>query len=121
MIADSLQSLRIDRFNEGRPTRCILVYSGIHYDTIVQSPSDPPYTKADNPAELDIRVWDSDDNEILIKAQDLCRKLQAQHYFTDTGGMPIKCGVCGWVGYGEGQASTHAQQTGHYDMAEVNT
>lgn len=120
VIANSPQSLRIDRFNEGRPTRCILVYSGIHYDTIVQSPSDPPHTKADNPPELDKRIWDSDDDDILIKAQELCKNLQAQHYFTDTGGMAIRCGVCGWIGYGEGQASTHAQQTGHYDMAEVN-
>ncbi|KFY14687.1 hypothetical protein V491_05950, partial [Pseudogymnoascus sp. VKM F-3775] len=47
-----VQTLRIDRFNEGAPIRCILVYSGIHYDTIVQSPSDPPHTIADNPPEL---------------------------------------------------------------------
>ncbi|KFY58003.1 hypothetical protein V496_06269, partial [Pseudogymnoascus sp. VKM F-4515 (FW-2607)] len=66
-----VQSLRIDRFNEGAPIRCILVYSGIHYDTIVQSPSDPPHTIADNPPELDKRVWDSYDDDILVKAQQL--------------------------------------------------
>ena len=113
--------MRVDKFNEGRPTRCILVYSGIHYDTIVQSPSDPPHLKADNPPELDKRVWDSDDGEILSKALDLCRKLQAKHYFTDTGGMAIKCNICGVIVYGEGQAAGHAQQTNHYDMAEVTT
>ncbi|KAG9234245.1 putative ubiquitin thioesterase otu1 [Amylocarpus encephaloides] len=116
-----VQSLRIDKFNESAPTRCMLVYSGIHYDTIVQSPSDPPHTKADAPPDFDRRIWDGDDEEILIAAQDLCRKLQEKHYFTDTGGMAIKCGVCGVVVYGEGQASGHAQQTGHYDMAEVPT
>jgi ubiquitin thioesterase OTU1 len=89
IVADNSQSLRIDRFNEERPTRCILVYSGIHYDTIVQSPSEPPYTKADAPPELDKRVWDADDDEIMAKAQELCKKLQAQHYFTDTGGMAV--------------------------------
>jgi ubiquitin thioesterase OTU1 len=87
----------------------------------VQSPSEPPYTKADSPPELDRRVWDFDDDEILVKAQDLCKKLQAQHYFTDTGGMAIKCQICGWVGYGEGQAQGHASQTGHYDMEEQTT
>lgn len=96
-----------------------MVYSGIHYDTIVQSPSEPPYTKADNPPELDKRVWDSDDDEIMKKALELCKKLQAQHYYTDTGGMAIECISCGWVGYGEGQAQGHAQQTGHYDMVEL--
>ena len=115
------QSLRVDKFNEGRPTRCILVYSGIHYDTIVQSPSEPPHLKADNPPEFDRRVWDSDDAEILKKAQDLCRRLQAKHYYTDTGGMAIRCNICSAVVYGESQAAGHCQQTGHYDMAEVNT
>lgn len=94
------------------------MYSGIHYDTIVQSPSDYPHTKADSPPEFDKRIWDHDDDEILIKAQELCQTLQANHYFTDTGGMTIRCNDCGWIGYGEGQAATHAGQTGHYDMAE---
>jgi ubiquitin thioesterase OTU1 len=35
--------------------------------------------------------------------------------------MAIKCKICGIVVYGETQAGTHAQQTGHYDMAEVTT
>ncbi len=67
---------------------------------------------------MDKKIWDKDDDNILIKAQELCKKLQDQHYFTDTGGMAIKCKVCGWIGYGEGQAATHAQMSGHYDMEE---
>ncbi|KAI9743309.1 MAG: ubiquitin-specific protease otu1 [Claussenomyces sp. TS43310] len=114
-----VQSLRIDKFNEGAKTRCILVYSGIHYDTIVQSPSEPPHTKADAPPEFDKRIWDADDDDILEKARQLGKRLQAQHYFTDTGGMAIKCNQCGWIGYGQGQASGHAMQQGHYDMEEV--
>jgi ubiquitin thioesterase OTU1 len=35
--------------------------------------------------------------------------------------MAIKCNICGAVVYGQGQASGHAQQTGHYDMEEVRT
>lgn len=114
----TFQSLRIDRFNEGAPFRCILVYSGIHYDTIVQNPSEPPHTTADAPPELDKRVWDSGDDVILAQARELCKVLQSQHYFTDTAGMGIHCNVCGWIGHGEKQAATHAAQTGHYDMAE---
>lgn len=97
-----------------------MVYSGIHYDTLVQSPSDPPHTRADAPPELDKRVWDSEDEDILIKARELGLKLQAQHYFTDTGGMSIKCNQCNWVGHGQRQASEHATQQGHYDMEEVH-
>ncbi|KAK0106474.1 ubiquitin-specific protease otu1 [Cadophora gregata f. sp. sojae] len=103
-----VQSLRIDRFNEDALTRCILVYSGIHYDTIAESPmtTDP---------EFDTKVWGTDDDEILQGALELCKKLQAKHYFTDTGGMAIKCNECGAIVYGEGQASGHAQQFGHYE------
>lgn len=116
-----VQSLRVDKFNEGAPTRCILVYSGIHYDTIVQSPSEPPHTRADSPPEFDKRVWNTDDDVILITALELCKRLQAKHYYTDTGGMAIRCNECGVVIYGEKQASGHATQTGHYDMNEVIT
>ncbi|KAN0101890.1 ubiquitin thioesterase OTU1 [Hyaloscypha variabilis] len=116
-----VQSGRVDKYNEGALTRCILVYSGIHYDTIVSSPSDYPHSVASNPPEFDTRIWDSDDAEILEKAKALCKKLNAKHYYTDTGGMAIKCKICGIVVYGEAQAGTHAQQTGHYDMAEVTT
>ena len=88
---------------------------------MVQSPSEPPHDKADSPPEFDKRVWDADDDDILIKAQELCRMLQERHYFTDTGGMAIKCNISGTIVHGEAQAQTHAQQTGHYDMGEVAT
>lgn len=101
------------------PTRCILVFSGIHYDTIVQSPSDPPHLKTDSPPEFDRRVWDADDDDILAKALELVKKLNTKHYYTDTGGMAIKCKVCGWIGYGESQAAGHADQMKHFDMEEV--
>lgn len=114
-----VQSLRIDRFNEGRPNRCILVYSGIHYDIIAQSPSDPPHTNSQTPPEFDQRVWDSDDNQILEAALELCRKLQAKEYYTNTANFKIKCNVCGIIVYGEQQAAKHANQSNHFDMAQV--
>jgi len=116
-----VQSGRVDRYNEDAPRRCILVYSGIHYDLIVQSPSEPPHTRATNTPDFDKRIFDSDDDEILIKAQELCNMLQAKHYYTDTGGMAIRCEDCDVVVYGQAQAQVHAEQTGHYNMAEVRT
>ena len=63
------------------------MYSGIHYDTIAESPM------TTNP-EFDTKVWGTEDDEILQGALALCKKLQAKHYFTDTGGMAIKCNEC---------------------------
>ncbi|KAI6707968.1 hypothetical protein JHW43_009503 [Diplocarpon mali] len=109
-----VKSLRVDKFNEDAPNRCILVYSGIHYDLIAESPTptDP---------ERDRRVWERTDEMILRKALELCEMLQARHYFTDTGGMAIKCKQCGSILYGQSQASGHAARFRHYDMEEVQT
>jgi ubiquitin thioesterase OTU1 len=114
-----VQTLRIDRFNEGRPNRCILVYSGIHYDVIALSPADPPYDHAYAPMEFDTKIFDASDNVILEKAVDLCRILQGRHYFTDTANFSVRCNVCKKTFIGELGATEHAAQTGHYDFGEA--
>lgn len=107
-----VQSLRIDRFNPGRPNRCILLYSGIHYDTIVESrnPEDP---------EQDQRIWPKWDEGVLEHAGTLAGRLRDEHYYTDTAGMSIKCGDCGELMKGQNEASEHAQRLGHWDMTEI--
>lgn len=114
-----VQTLRVDRFNEGPPTRCILVYSGIHYDTIALSPSEPPFAHADAPPEFDTKVFDSADPLVLEKALGLCKILQGRHYYTDTAGFRIRCNTCGGIFVGEKGATQHATQTGHYDFGEA--
>jgi ubiquitin thioesterase OTU1 len=112
----NVQDNRVDRFNEGRPRRCILVYSGIHYDTIAfvpngVSPKDP---------EHDMKLFDANDDVILQAARELCGQLQKQHYFTDTKKFDIKCQTCGWKGAGEQGAIQHATETGHNDFGEAS-
>lgn len=114
-----VQTLRADRFNEGRPWRCILVYSGIHYDTIALSPSDPPYKSAYTPPEFDTKMFDSEDTIVLEGAIELCRILQGKHYYTDTAGFSVRCNICGKISVGEKGATEHAAQTGHYDFGEA--
>ncbi|KAE8148808.1 hypothetical protein BDV25DRAFT_11189 [Aspergillus avenaceus] len=114
-----VQTLRIDRFNEGSPTRCVLVYSGIHYDTVALSPSDPPFTQAHAPPEFDTKVFDAADHLVLERALELCRILQSKHYYTDTAGFRVRCNACGGVYTGEKGATQHAVQTGHYDFGEA--
>ncbi|PGH31103.1 ubiquitin thioesterase OTU1 [[Emmonsia] crescens] len=115
-----VQSLRVDRFNEGQPTRCIVVYSGIHYDAIALSPSDEPYTHADAPPEFDTKIFDAADPIILERAVALCKILQGKHYFTDTGSFRIRCNTCRGQFVGERGATKHAIETGHYDFGEAS-
>ncbi|EKG16423.1 Ovarian tumor otubain [Macrophomina phaseolina MS6] len=114
-----VQSLHVYRYNEGKPRRCILVYSGIHYDTIALNPSSPPHRKADMPPEFDIKQFDALDDVVLERAKDLCKILQSRHYYTDTAGFAIKCNKCGWKGNGEAGALQHAKETGHMDFGEA--
>ncbi|KAF3049240.1 ubiquitin-specific protease otu1 [Didymella keratinophila] len=111
-----VQTLRVDRFNEGRPRRCVLVYSGIHYDTIAFVPSGSPTYNPEN----DVKLFDSNDDVILEAARELCGQLKKQKYYTDTQKFDIKCNKCGWRGAGERGAVQHAEETGHVDFGEAD-
>lgn len=114
-----VQTCRVDRFNEGRETRCILVYSGIHYDTIALSPSEPPFDHAYAPPDFDTKIFDAADDTILEKALELSKILQDRHYFTDTSNFSIRCNVCKKTFTGESGATEHCKKTGHYDFGET--
>lgn len=112
----NVQDLRVDRFNEGRPRRCILVYSGIHYDTIAFVPDGSSTYETDS----DIKLFDSSDDAILEAARQLCAELRKKHYYTDTQKFSIKCNTCGWKGAGERAAVQHAEETAHTDFGEAD-
>lgn len=106
-----VQGLRIDRYNEGRPKRCIVVYSGIHYDTIALNPFD-------SSPESDKKMFDTADDVILASALELCQMLKGKGYYTDTAAFKIRCKQCGATCIGEIGATEHASQTGHYNFDE---
>ena len=114
-----VQSLRVDSYNTGRSTRCILVYSGIHYDVIALSPSDAPYNHSTTPPDFDTKVFESHDETLLQAAIKLCRSLRRRHYYTDTANFKIQCKVCGALMTGEKGATAHAEKTGHTNFGEA--
>ncbi|KAJ5885303.1 Ovarian tumor otubain [Penicillium taxi] len=114
-----VQTLHLFQFNEGAPTRCIVVYSGIHYDVLALSPSEPPYTRANPLAHDDTKIFDAADPLVLEKAKELCLILQGKHYYTDTSGFSVRCNTCGGTFTGEKGATKHASETGHYDFGEA--
>ncbi|KAJ5118545.1 hypothetical protein N7448_010253 [Penicillium atrosanguineum] len=114
-----VQTLHMFQFNEGAPTRCIVVYSGIHYDVLALSPSDPPYTHADPFAQGDTKIFEAIDPVVMEKAKELCQVLQSKHYYTDTSRFSVRCNTCGDLFTGEMGATKHASETGHYDFGEA--
>lgn len=109
------------KFGEKKDTRCILVYSGIHYDRIALSPSEPPYTDSDLPPELDRTLWPTNDDAVLSMAHMLVAQLNEMHYYTDPAEILLRCDVsgCDWMGSGERAGRLHAEQTGHTALSEI--
>ncbi|KAI4150330.1 MAG: hypothetical protein LQ340_004147 [Diploschistes diacapsis] len=114
-----VQTLRVDRYNEGQPRRCILVYSGIHYDVVALSPSDPPFNHSCAPPDLDVKVFEAYDDDIIDRAKELCKILQGRGYYTDTAGFGVRCDDCGATFTGEKGATEHAMSTGHMNFGEA--
>ncbi|KAG6332670.1 hypothetical protein ID866_6415 [Astraeus odoratus] len=111
---------RIDRFtpppHKSKGDRCILVYSGIHYDAATLSPMPSA------PIEWDQTVFSimstDEDDPILVAAKRLATILRERKAFTNTATFDLKCEQCGKGLKGEKDARAHAQETGHVHFGE---
>ncbi|KAF4512150.1 hypothetical protein G6O67_001326 [Ophiocordyceps sinensis] len=116
-----VQTEKLITFGESKQRRCILVYSGIHYDRVAFSYSEFPHNITMLPPEVDRTVWSTSDADVLLKAHKLVQKLHAAHYYTDTDGLILKCDVpgCDWIGSGQLEGRKHAERTGHIELSEI--
>jgi ubiquitin thioesterase OTU1 len=111
---------RIDHFTPlgdfGASMRCIVIYSGIHYDAATLAPM------PDAPAEWHqtlFEITSSDDSDpMLIAGKKLVDILRSKKAFTNTATFDLKCEQCGQGLKGEKEARAHAEQTGHTKFGE---
>ncbi|KAF4121588.1 hypothetical protein GMORB2_1996 [Geosmithia morbida] len=117
-----VQTQNLINFGENKRDRCVLVYSGIHYDRVAFTYSEFPHKTSTLPPEMDRTLWPTEDDEILNKTRDLIEKLNKAHYYTDTESLVLRCDVpgCDWIGSGQAEGSKHAQQTGHVELSEIH-
>jgi ubiquitin thioesterase OTU1 len=99
------------------PTRCILIYSGIHYDALA-------FSFVASMPEADITVFQPQDGEpryeaILGAAKEMVGKLKDAGYHVDTATFNIVCEVCGRGFVGEKEAVKHAGETGHTAFGQI--
>ncbi|KAJ3877293.1 hypothetical protein F5051DRAFT_408996 [Lentinula edodes] len=110
---------RIDQFTPGPDSggmRCIVIYSGIHYDAATLAPM------VEAPSEWHQTVFpitspDTSDS-ILVAAKKLADTLRSKKAYTNTATFDLKCEVCGQGLKGEKGARAHAEQTGHTRFGE---
>lgn len=111
---------RFDRFEPplevSTGNRCIVIYSGIHYDAASLAPM------ADAPPEWHQTVFPiisaDEDDPILSAAKELATILRGKKAYTNTSTFDIKCEDCGKGLKGEKDARMHAQETGHVRFGE---
>lgn len=115
---------RIDYYSPPEPEsnipstamRCIVIYSGIHYDAASLAPT------VDAPAEWHqtlFEIHSNDDSDpIVVAAKKLAGILRSKKAFTNTATFDLKCEQCGKGLKGEKEARAHAEQTGHVRFGE---
>jgi ubiquitin thioesterase OTU1 len=103
---------------ESYPSKCILIYSGIHYDAIA-------YTFIPAMPEADITIYEiapeseSPYPSILAGAKTMAQKLKERGYNVDTATFNIVCEQCGKGFKGEKEAVKHAGETGHTAFGQI--
>ncbi|KAJ7510068.1 hypothetical protein B0H11DRAFT_1957484 [Mycena galericulata] len=107
---------RIDQFTpsgiESPENRCLLIYSGIHYDAATLAPM------ADAPSDWHQTVFPTRSADVLVAAKRLADVLRAKRAFTNTATFDLKCEECGKGLKGEKGAQAHATETGHTRFGE---
>ncbi|KAJ6497042.1 hypothetical protein C8R47DRAFT_1175820 [Mycena vitilis] len=104
---------RIDQFspsgNEAPENRCLVIYSGIHYDAATLAPM------SDAPSDWHQTVFPTRSADILDAAKRLADVLRAKRAYTNTATFDVKCETL----KGEKGVQAHAAETGHIHFGEA--
>mmetsp|Transcript_13456 Transcript_13456/g.29175 ORF Transcript_13456/g.29175 Transcript_13456/m.29175 type:complete len:319 (+) Transcript_13456:41-997(+) len=111
LTAVDTQSLRLDRYGEGQgfSQRALLIYDGLHYDSISLSIAD---------GALELTQFPADDHGVLAALKKFAAQFRASGEYTDTARFKLRCGDCSARLTGETEAIQHAKQTGHANFRE---
>lgn len=106
----------VQKFNEGGSRlRSYLIYSGIHWDCLVEN-----CAGKDGPGEIDVAQFNTYDDEILVKGLEIGAILKRGNYYTDVKKFGIVCNTCGWQGTGQTSAAQHYKETQHTDFGQLS-
>jgi len=114
LAAFDVQSCRADIFGVGRgyTQRAMLIYDGVHYDALAKTLFDGA------PADLDVTIFDVEDEAAMDMARALVTSAHNERRFTNTANFSIRCLVCQKGLVGESDAVSHAKATGHTNFSE---
>ncbi|KAL4161549.1 hypothetical protein PRNP1_002103 [Phytophthora ramorum] len=99
--------------DQGFTQRMFLLYDGIHYDLVVETPS----TTASE--RQDVTLFAINDFTKVERASEVAVEAHQKHEFTDVSRFSIICLVCRSTFVGQREALSHSEATGHQQFGEV--
>lgn len=108
-----IQNVRLNKFGEDKryPTRCLLLFDGIHYDAL--------YFELVGNEDQPITVFTSENQDLLSMALELAAEAKSRGQFTDVKNFKLKCLACNECIKGGQEADAHAKSTGHINFSEI--
>ncbi|KAK8117817.1 ubiquitin thioesterase-like protein OTU1 [Apiospora kogelbergensis] len=98
--------------------RCAILWSGIHYDRVVETLFAGAADTGDT--EFDVCTWDCATSDHILKgALEMAAILKENNYAHDSNAAVYSCKQCGWVGQGEKELIKHCQATGHSEIQTI--
>ncbi|KAK8076173.1 hypothetical protein PG994_003445 [Apiospora phragmitis] len=115
----SVSSGSIISMGEGQhERRCVVLWSGIHYDRIVEMFFAGAADTGDT--EFDVCTWEcATSDHILQGALEMAAILKENNYAHDSNAAVYSCKQCGWVGQGEKELVKHCQATSHSEIQTI--
>ncbi|KAI0836798.1 OTU-domain-containing protein [Hypoxylon sp. FL0890] len=99
----------------GYEMRCVLVYSNVHYDRVAEI-----FVEGQEEMDFDVTRWSvASSDHVIEHTKEMCGKLKAAHYYTDTSDFVVRCNECKWIGQGEKALAQHSLATGHTSISEI--
>lgn len=98
--------------------RCVILWSGIHYDRVVETLFSGAADTGDT--EFDVCTWDCATSDHILKgALEMAAILKENNYAHDSNAAVYSCSQCGWVGQGEKELIKHCKATGHSEIQTI--
>ena len=106
IAAFSVQTCRMTLYGKGFKKRIYLLYSGIHYDAVVDQSENGTFA--------------SNDVHVLNAVESLVEELHKKHQFINLSEFKLICMVCRKELRGQKDAALHAKETGHSQFGEIS-
>uniref|UniRef100_M4BZ26 Ubiquitin thioesterase OTU n=1 Tax=Hyaloperonospora arabidopsidis (strain Emoy2) TaxID=559515 RepID=M4BZ26_HYAAE len=101
--------------DQGFTQRMFLLYDGIHYDLVVESPSSTASERHD------VTLFAINDFTKVERASEVAVEAHQRHEFTDVNRFSIMCLECRSTFVGQREALSHSTTTGHQRFGEIKS